>query len=358
MAKRVRRNGEGTFWKSGKVWKAQKSAGVIDGKRRRSTRTFPKMADAVTWLKTPAEVAAVQHHSLGCWLDRWQSRLEVSENTAASYGYAIATIKAGELCGLRLNQLTPSVIDGWLPKVSKSRSRQIVYNVLRLSLAYAVEMQECVSNPCSVVKRPRHPKSDPDPFTAAEAQRIMKEADGSLYHAAVVLAFMVGPRQGELFGLMWADFDSTVGTLRIERQARNTSGKVILAAPKTESSKRTVSLTAKALDGLASHRRITMALGLAGVPLMFPAVRGGFTGQSTFRARFWRPLLKKLDIRYRGFHQCRHTFATLALSAGVPITLVSGILGHSNPSTTLKAYARWVPTDQNKATEAMQRLLG
>ena len=39
----------------------------------------------------------------------------------------------------------------------------------------------------------------------------------------------------------------------------------------------------------------------------------------------------------------RHTFASLLLETGVPITYVSQQLGHKDASTTLRVYAHWLP---------------
>ena len=43
-------------------------------------------------------------------------------------------------------------------------------------------------------------------------------------------------------------------------------------------------------------------------------------------------------------YDLRHTFARLLLAAHAPITYVSSQLGHANPTTTLRYYARWIPT--------------
>jgi hypothetical protein len=39
----------------------------------------------------------------------------------------------------------------------------------------------------------------------------------------------------------------------------------------------------------------------------------------------------------------RHSFASLLLQDGAPITYVSRQLGHKDPSITLRVYAHWVP---------------
>ena len=44
-------------------------------------------------------------------------------------------------------------------------------------------------------------------------------------------------------------------------------------------------------------------------------------------------------------YDLRHTFATLLLSKGAPITHVASQLGHASPNTTLQWYAHWLPSD-------------
>jgi integrase len=62
-----------------------------------------------------------------------------------------------------------------------------------------------------------------------------------------------------------------------------------------------------------------------------------------FRMKVWEPVLKRLGIRYRPPYQMRHTFATLAISAGENINWVGRMLGHKSPVVTLEKYNRFVP---------------
>lgn len=53
----------------------------------------------------------------------------------------------------------------------------------------------------------------------------------------------------------------------------------------------------------------------------------------------------------------RHTFATLALQAGVPLKVVSDILGHKNISITADLYSHVIPAMQEDATSKVAALV-
>jgi integrase len=59
--------------------------------------------------------------------------------------------------------------------------------------------------------------------------------------------------------------------------------------------------------------------------------------------KVWEPLLRRLGVRCRPPYQMRHTFATLAISAGENINWVARMLGHKSPVMTLEKYNRYVP---------------
>lgn len=45
------------------------------------------------------------------------------------------------------------------------------------------------------------------------------------------------------------------------------------------------------------------------------------------------------------------------MSEGVPITMVSKILGHANPAITMSVYAHELEEDAEQAREAMSRIV-
>ena len=53
----------------------------------------------------------------------------------------------------------------------------------------------------------------------------------------------------------------------------------------------------------------------------------------------------------------RHTYATLALLNGVPVKVVSEVLGHKDISTTLRTYAHVLPGMGMEAAKTMDAVL-
>lgn len=76
--------------------------------------------------------------------------------------------------------------------------------------------------------------------------------------------------------------------------------------------------------------------------------------------RYLRRLEAKLDIpQIRGPHDLRHTWATLALEAGVHPKVVSDRLGHSTITITLDIYSHVSPTlDADAANTVASQIFG
>jgi integrase len=75
---------------------------------------------------------------------------------------------------------------------------------------------------------------------------------------------------------------------------------------------------------------------------LFPNEEGKPLDESRVRKLF-RRTLKRAKLPAFRLYDLRHTFASLLLASLAPITYVSAQLGHANPATTLRYYARWIP---------------
>lgn len=68
--------------------------------------------------------------------------------------------------------------------------------------------------------------------------------------------------------------------------------------------------------------------------------------------------LKKAGVRHRGANQCRHTFASQALSSYVPVEWVARQLGHSDTTMVKKHYGRWIPGDTKSMAGIVSEMMG
>jgi len=115
-------------------------------------------------------------------------------------------------------------------------------------------------------------------------------------------------------------------------------------------------VTLPSFVGNALHRhRIEQARSRVGV-LVFSDDDGAPMDPGRFTSAF-RQLLKKAKLPDAGPHAMRHTFATLALSAGQNPLAISKALGHYDPGFTLRVYAHVEPGAAAQVATAMDSVL-
>lgn len=69
-------------------------------------------------------------------------------------------------------------------------------------------------------------------------------------------------------------------------------------------------------------------------------------------------MLARAGVPVIRFHDLRHTAAPLLLKEGIPVKVVSELLGHSDVALTLRVHAHVLPDMQAQATAALERLFG
>ena len=106
-----------------------------------------------------------------------------------------------------------------------------------------------LTDPVEVPEKPRRF------LTTAEAQAVLKAAQGERLEALYVLDLNVGPRIGEALALRWQDIDLDGAHVSIVYNLQRVQGKLVLVEPKTEKSRRTVGLPPAAVEALRAHRR-------------------------------------------------------------------------------------------------------
>ncbi len=186
--------------------------------------------------------------------------------------------------------------------------------------------------------------------TAAE-----KEPDG---YPVLLCGLHTGMRVGELAALQWPDIDWNGKFIFVQRQFA--CG--VVSPLKTKHARRKVDCSDELLEILRKLRKQRleewMRRGLPNFPdWVFCSSFGSPDCWSANKRYVLKQTLKKAGLRRIRFHDLRHTYASLLLAQGEPVTYVSNQLGHSNPQITLSVYAHWIPNkSQHQAVNRLPSL--
>jgi integrase len=157
-------------------------------------------------------------------------------------------------------------------------------------------------------------------LTIAEATRLVNVCDGD-FRVLVQAGLQTGCRYGELAALRVADFNPDVGTLAVRMSKSGKPRHVVL----TE-------------EGQALFTEL--AASRPGSDLM---LRRKWTKSQQVRPMKAACLKAKIDPPI-GFHQLRHTWASLAVMAGMPLVVVARNLGHVDTRMVEKHYGHLAPS--------------
>jgi integrase len=240
---------------------------------------------------------------------------------------------------------------------ASANTRRLVHAVLHRAFKQAVKLGMVPRNVCDAVEAPRVARKEVQALTGEQVAKLFRAAGGDRMEALYVVAVASGLRMGELFGLDWPDVDLDGGALTVRRALSEVNGKLTLAEPKTNKSRRRVELPSIAVDALFEHRKRMVAEGNHARGYVFCNHSGGPLRRSHFHSQYWKPLLKRAELPPAKFHNLRHTSATLLLGQGVHPKIVQERLGHSQISMTLDVYSHVLPTMQREAANKLDTML-
>ena len=192
------------------------------------------------------------------------------------------------------------------------------------------------------------------------------ESVSILYETYFKLIIATGMRRGECCALKWEDINYNEQSIHVCRNAVKTTGdEIIVKAPKTKAGNRYVYFSAEMESLLREYEAFCAAeterydrrkqtkddyvFRRKGMNLpMTP---------STFTWRF-KKILKANDLPTDlNVHSLRHTAASLFIASGTDVGTVAGLLGHSQPSTTLDIYTHAFDKNKKAASQIMQSSL-
>ena len=234
--------------------------------------------------------------------------------------------------GKRLDRVESREVRRWFDSVSRSAPGTANYAlvVLRGIFNFAIARGYVEINPTRSLKKNR---SDPltrflsrDEISRLHAVLDRQTRDGDRQQADIVrLLLLTGCRKNEIVRLRWSEVDG-------DR----------LALADTKTGPRKVSLGSGA-------RRILESQPRGESPFVFPSPLDPSRPRCS-ELRLWYRVRKEAGIEDVRLHDLRHTHASQAVMNGVPVPVVSRLLGHSNVKMTLR-YAHLGDRDIEAAAE-------
>lgn len=250
------------------------------------------------------------------------------------------------------------------PPLSPLTVRRI-HATLRKALGDAVKWGRIPRNPAVAADPPKIKAGDRKEmktWTARELQAFLQSVKGTrLYPLWLVLA-TTGMRRGEALGLRWEDVDMQNARISVRQSMTTVGYEIRVGEPKTGRG-RNISLdpaTVAALKALRQQQREEQMLwkkaGYSDSGYVFRQENGLPYHPNRITKVFEDAVETSGQPRIR-LHDLRHTFATLALGAGVHPKVVSERLGHASITITLDTYSHAIPALHEEAAIKIASLI-
>ena len=212
-------------------------------------------------------------------------------------------------------------------------------------------------------------------LTGEQVQEVLRHAK-PFYWPIFLVLFYLGLRLSEMIAMQWKYLEqpedgSDKGRYFVEKQlSKRADG---LVEPKTIWSRAPVVVSPYVLDALEEQRAIVAKFRLAAGnewidnDLIFPRLQSGISGGRHHDPGTWlgrRTIYRQLvqtseraEVGHLRPHDTRHTCASLLISAGENIKVVSTHMRHKDVKTTLDIYGHLYEGDIDKIADAIDEAL-
>ncbi len=310
----------------------------------------------------------VENETVSDAVDRFleaKEREGLQESTLDGYEYKLNNFVRHTPTGAMVRDVQPDHVHSYIharvnegqanegePSNATERSR---YRHVRAFFSWAVENELVDESPVEGVSKPRKEEKEkaflkPDDIKkilrTIDAHREMREGEpgptprDTWLKEMIRVAVGAGLRRGEILNLQWGDVDLEHGRLVV----RNREGF------KTKSGdERTIPLRGDALQTL---REMKEARSPSDDEPVFVDADGNppKPDRVSKRFKFYVRKAKLADREDLKFHSCRHTTGAWLTMQGVPLRVISEILGHSSTQVT-EMYSHLSPDVMDRAME-------
>lgn len=342
--------------------------------RVRTTRNIRKANAALdAWKKSMEGTPLGGRTKVPEYVDGYLDMREgtVEKSTMRKYR-EYARIVSGGFRNVQMRDLTVKKVEDWVQGMTKRGFRRetvrTAYSLLHTVCLYAVSHGDLATDPCKrgtlktygPAKQPGETRPNAlDVAGVARANAMLDATKNDRLRIGARLALVCGLRASECCGLRWRDVDLDALTITVHKAIGRAHGGTYEKDPKSDKSDRTVPMPASLAAELSAWREVQEAehtVAARGqrhkVPKFYECRVIGYADGSALTphalGNAWSRLAAKGDAngpltgtenKRCTMHDLRHSFATHEILCGADVRTVADLMGHDDPSVTLRRYA-------------------
>jgi integrase len=300
------------------------------------------------------------------WLDR-RIKDGLRPSTTKMYKTYLAVDIVPALGAVRLSELRKYHVDAFLRSLSDAgrgpTTVRRIHAVLRSALGSAERLDLVTYNAAAKVDLPSVHRTRTQIWEPDQVRQFLDSVAHVRHGVIFELAVFTGLRRGELAGLRWENIDFTKRELIVRQQRVQMGGQILEGVIKTASGQdRKVSLGSEAIGALVAWKlrqdteRERWGDAYTDEGWVF-TYENGKPLQPEYLSKTFQRFVEASGLPRIRFHDLRHEHASLLLSGGVEMAVVSKRLGHSTISITSDLYSHLLEDANRAAADAAEQML-
>ncbi len=319
-------------------------------------------------------------YRLEAWVYEYLHTYKKNEIKATTFGTYLQTyqkhIKGSAVGKKKISELKSKDLQKYyndkLAEGYNSKTVRHIEVILNCALQQAFRERLIKENPNQFTILPKRKAYHANVLTPEEVKKLVKEAKEEAIYPIVIMAIFTGMRKGELMGLQWDSVDMenrkiyvNQSLCRIAHEPDETGkgyATYELLEPKSAKSNRCIPMLDIVAEVLQTQKErqdkekeqykdIYVDNGL-----VFARCDGRIHEQRGFMDEY-HSLLRKYGVTDCRFHDLRHCFASLLLTSGISLKVISDTLGHSAISTSMDLYSHVYDSTKVEALSKLNNLI-
>ncbi|WP_082518928.1 site-specific integrase [Leifsonia sp. Leaf336] len=301
------------------------------------------------------------------YLDKWFQRRQTTgrglkPTTADNYArYIRDDIQPSSLGRMKLTDIRRFHINDFVSDLTEAgrgaTTVRRIAAVVQGSLKAAWHDDLIDHNPGVGIKLPVVPKKKFQPWQPEQVGTFLDAASQHRLGALFELAILTGLRRGEAIGLRWDDVDLTRRTITVRNNRTQAGRTIVEGTAKTDAGDNRVLSMSDAVVGALVAWKLRQQEEAEAFKEVWTDTGYVFTyedGQPLkpqYATRLFDKIRASAGLPRMTFHGQRHENASLLLSGGADIAVVSKMLGHSSVSVTADIYSHLIGSAALDASE-------